>query len=105
MCIQLLSSLEPCENQSYYAAATRCMMQCAVESYPVGDAAFSLIISHHFSSKWCLGKAQTHQGRRRSTSIPEKSRATEPIQSEDDVAVAVVDTSHMDLAWRNSVTA
>ena len=51
MCIQLLSSLEPCENQCYYAAATRCMMQCAVEAYPVGDAAFSLIISHHFSSK------------------------------------------------------
>lgn len=37
----------------------------AVEAYPVGDAAFSLIISHHFSSKWCLGKAQTHQGRQR----------------------------------------
>lgn len=30
---------------------------------------------------------------------PEKSRATEPIQSEDDVAVAVVDTSHMDLSF------
>ena len=31
---------------------------------------------------------------------PGKSCATEPIQCEDDVAVAVVDTSHMDLAWR-----
>jgi hypothetical protein len=75
------------------------MMQCDAEAYPVGDAAFSLIISHP-NGVW---ERPVSPGS--TPSIPGKSCATEPIQSEDDVAVAVVDTSHMDLAWRNSVTA